>query len=922
MAEISRELDQRIYGDVYERLVSLSATADGMPPDVARMIELRQAILAAEEAVTAADRALPFPDIAAKAAAENQRTAAEDSFVQHVEQMHAAGTLEAALTYVETTTPERPEVIAARAEAERLAREAEERAAADAARFVPQAEETARPRIYMNAEFALAGLLMEVHRDLPADAAAFADNPIIQQLITARAQGEDAYRTAAETIVQQHFESGELDRSLYALQDQMRSNSFAPTAAAEGYQRHLLMNTYLERLAGIPADAADVPPAMTNLVTLARELHAMRTAPEGTHTPESIDSKTFDYLQEGTRLLRQQVPIGTFLQERYPNVIEGVGNYLSALPEVAWNNPGVLLQSAENFVGSTVGLVGDVADLGDALVGGVLNNRFFQLGSPKEWFGAGDVRLGEVVSGAVVGGLDFLTGRPELRANSNDAMVMSGTENALDGIAIMASLGTAGLAKAGVKTAVRVGLHETDDAARIALRAADDVPVATATAVTNTTLPNITASLGTVIPRATEIAQESYMGLKNLFVRFLTRQVDEAAPVVARTVDDVAPVVTRNADDVARVAAAAETIPAARIVTGLTSAFSSAASGLKNFLMGSPTRLGIFTAAAAPTVVGLGISAYESNSGGAASQMLIETAIDSARALVNSGVLTRENIGSAIRNMDEIADIMNPLDTTSVNSAAYMALRGHADPHSPAAITDAKNAALGALLLPMNAQSLAISHFIRAQVIDQVITDPQEANRVLAEEFIQDVLTKSRANALGENQITREDLKSHLATIMANPSHPLARTLNETRLADGLRQIWPDLAPQPAATRPAATETRPAAQPLDLVTRMQNGLQDISTQLGNIPGLGWLAPVFAAIAAIIGAVRDMFNGPNTTAQTDNPNRLRALATNLGETPILPRVTHDGTPADPVTTTPEERRVVTPGVTPGLTAAAP
>ena len=88
-----------------------------------------------------------------------------------------------------------------------------------------------------------------------------------------------------------------------------------------------------------------------------------------------------------------------------------------------------------------------------------------------------------------------------------------------------------------------------------------------------------------------------------------------------------------------------------------------------------------------------------------------------------------------------------------------MAMRNHADPNSPAAITDAKNAALGALLVPMNAQSLAISHFIRMQVIDQVIPNQQEANRVLAEELIQDILTKSRSNALGDNQITRDDLK-------------------------------------------------------------------------------------------------------------------------------------------------------------------
>ncbi|MBU0859266.1 MAG: hypothetical protein KJ667_04965, partial [Alphaproteobacteria bacterium] len=364
MVEISRELDQRIYGDVYERLVSLPA--EGVPPDVARMIEMRRAIITAEEAVTAAQNALPIPDMIARMAAEDQRTAAEDAFVQHVEEMHNAGRLEAALSFVENSTPERPEVIAAQAEQERLAQEAADRAAAEAARFVPQVEEAARPQIYMNADFALAGLLMEVRRDLPTDPATYANNPIIQTLVAANAQGEDAYYAAAQTIVQQHFASGELDRSLYALQDQTRSTTFAATATAEGYQRTQLMNTYLERLAGIPVDATDVPPSMTNLVALARDLHAMRTAPEGTHTAEAIEAKTFDYLQEGTQLMRQQVPIGTFLQERYPNGFESVANYIGAVPEVAWNNPGVLLQSAENLVGSTIGLTGDVLDLADA----------------------------------------------------------------------------------------------------------------------------------------------------------------------------------------------------------------------------------------------------------------------------------------------------------------------------------------------------------------------------------------------------------------------------------------------------------------------------------------------------------------------------------------------------------------------------
>jgi hypothetical protein len=402
------------------------------------------------------------------------------------------------------------------------------------------------------------------------------------------------------------------------------------------------------------------------------------------------------------------------------------------------------------------------------------------------------------------------------------------------------------------------------------------------------------------------------MGIKNYLVRLLTRQVDEAAPVVARQADEVAPVVARTTDDAAALAAARRTADdVVAAIPGLTSRFTSA---VGNFFSKPMTLGGIMTFNLGLAATQFGIAAVEVNTGGALSEAALRTVVSTTRAAIQSGAVNAETLERHIDGIGAIASVFNAIDKSAQNAAVAGVMLGFADQNSPEAIAAGKNMAASWLLQPGNAAAILGKHMLRAQVIDDAIPDRAAADRALAERFVDDIVRQSQVHALGDNQVTRDDIKAHIARVMAEPNNPLGQVFREGRVANGMRQMWPDLYQQPAATQPAVTDIR---QPLDFVSRMQSGVENIATQLGNIPGLSWLAPVFAAIAAIIGAVRDMFTG-NTTAQTDNPDRLRALASNLGETVNMPRVTHDGVVADPITVTPDERRVVTPG----LAVAAP
>lgn len=410
------------------------------------------------------------------------------------------------------------------------------------------------------------------------------------------------------------------------------------------------------------------------------------------------------------------------------------------------------------------------------------------------------------------------------------------------------------------------------------------------------------------------------MGLKNYLVRLLTRQVDEAAPVVARQADEVAPVVARTTDDAAALAAARRTADdVAAAIPGLTSRFTSA---VGNFFSKPMTLGGIMTFNLGLAATQFGIAATEVHTGGALSEAALRTVVSTTRAAIQSGAVSAETLERHIDSIGAVASVFNAIDKSAQNAAVAGVMLGFADQNSPEAIAAGKNMATSWLLQPGNAAAILGKHMLRAQVIDDAIPDRAAADRALAERLVDDIVHQSQVHALGSNQVTRDDIKAHIARIMAEPNNPLGQVFREGRVANGMRQMWPDLYQQPAVTAPTATDTRPGQQPNDFLARMQGGLQNISTQLGNIPGLGWLGPIFAAIAAIVGFVRDMFNGNNSTAQTDNPNRLQALAANLGETPNLPRVNHDGTPADPITTTPEERRTVIPGITPGMTVVAP
>ncbi|MBU0859774.1 MAG: hypothetical protein KJ667_07535, partial [Alphaproteobacteria bacterium] len=539
-------------------------------------------------------------------------------------------------------------------------------------------------------------------------------------------------------------------------------------------------------------------------------------------------------------------------------------------------------------------------DLADA------GTRYAGWGSLKEGVGLdGATMYGDVVRDTVVGGLDFVTGTPTIRENTNDQLVMDGTEVAGDIAIIVGSLGTAGLAKAGIRTGANIVRHTADDVAEVVIpRTADEFAAAAvaqttddaaaivtartaaATTTVNTTvdLAATAASLGQLVRPLADIAERTAMGIKNLFIRSATGILDDAASVAARNADAVAP----------------------------------------SLLSQPVTRGGLAAMTAAPIVIGTGIAATEVATGGAVSEAVMDGTIASMRALIASGAINAQNLETSIDAIGFITELGNAMDKSAQNGAVNAVLHA-GDPQSPETIALAKNTAIGWLLRPDNAASIIAAHGIRSQLVDDIIPDQNAADRYLAEAFIDNIVSRSHVNALGDNQITREDVRQHIESIFANPNNPLGSALRGGRLENGLRQIWPDFQAEPATAPVVPTEAfnqnaQPQEQNVIAATgmRWKGHLDSLATNLGQIQGLAWLSPIIGLIAAVVGMVAEMFQSNSTVAQTDNPERLAALGRTLGQPPgTVARVDHDGTPQDPITTGPERHLPLQPGLTPAL-----
>lgn len=903
MAELTAEMDNRVHGDVFERLASVTSAA---PAEVVRMAALRNAIAAAETAVTIAQQGvtdtgelLPYPDPLAVQAAENQRTAAEEAFVTYIDELNAAGTLEAAVTYVETNTPERPEVLAARAEQERLAAEAEARAAAEAARFVPQAEEAPRPGFFMNAEYALAGLLMEVHASLPDDPAAYADNAIISTLITAKAQGEDAYYDAAAAIVEQHYESGALDASLHDFRDsQRRFDTTMPVSPGESMQQHTYINIYLDRLAAIPATATNVPPSMAGLVALAHEVKGMMDAPAGTYTDQEIEARTYDYVQEGLRLDRQQVPVDDFLADYYPNTMESVAHYIAAVPEVAWNNPAIIIQSVENFAGGTAGLVGDVVDMVDAGTGWALRQTVGDIGSPKSWIGHGDVSYGDNVAAAVTGTLDFVTGTPEIRPGSNDEMVLEGTETALDGVLIAASLGTAGAAKVGVKTAVRL-TDDAVDAAAVTVRAADGLAAPAAAAVTTrSSVSAIAGNLGQTLPRIIDYTEEAYMGTKNRFIRWLTEAFESSAAPAARTADaavDVATPAAKTVEDLSAAMARRNTWAGSTYVSrahdGLTARAALASEQGRTMVAAGYESMAMTMRTA--RAVSSGVVAA------GASYLVADYA--SGEALSRGLAQATQALADSIREYSpEMADMLindvapavaaagvGILEQSYSSTKAYLGELTGLGADDPMVAVLADTYTSGPVAAALHAQGYEVDPVRLAEIYRE--SEGQEnpgafVTQKLQEEY--DVPPQLMAGMQGykpETPAAAVDAAADVATDAA-----AGITAAAPAVADGFR---------------AATERYTAM--LD----WRKKIDDLATSMQSMASLSWLAPVVAVVAAIVGLIADFFkpdNADNLDVQSaDGGEKIKAVANafSQGAMSITSVIGHDGAPRAPITVDP-------------------
>lgn len=328
-------------------------------------------------------------------------------------------------------------------------------------------------------------------------------------------------------------------------------------------------------------------------------------------------------------------------------------------------------------------------------------------------------------------------------------------------------------------------------------------------------------------------------------------------------------------------------------------------------ILGAPvTRGGLLAAHATFIGVPLALAATEVATHGAVSQATIDATITGAKAAINAGVFGKEDIEPTINALGFGLELMNPLDISAHNALVSGARNASGEPDSEESINRAKAAAVGYMLMPTQATMLLAKHGLRSQLADELMPDQNEADRYLAESLVNDIVEKSHANALDDHQVTHDDVKKHLQAEFAKPDSAIASMLRGGRLENGLRQMWPDLDTNPGA--PAASGSalnnsfQSAAQNAANATndlqqaagqQMQNQFMNM---LMNVPVLGAIVAAFMKINEWIQDLGSMFSA-NTSAQTENPQRLGALLERMGGGAMPEITTHDGARRAPAIT---------------------
>ncbi|HEY0901115.1 MAG TPA: hypothetical protein VGD95_03220, partial [Micavibrio sp.] len=117
-------------------------------------------------------------------------------------------------------------------------------------------------------------------------------------------------------------------------------------------------------------------------------------------------------------------------------------------------------------------------------------------------------------------------------------------------------------------------------------------------------------------------------------------------------------------------------------------------------------------------------------------------------------------------------------------------------------------------LLPDNAVSLTTKHAVRTALADSLHkNDRDAADKYIASSLVDDIVKNAQVIPLKGNQVTHDDVKASLQEILNNPEkHPVASRFFEgqDRLMNGIRQMWPQLAP----ATPAAPQDKQKKQGL------------------------------------------------------------------------------------------------------------
>jgi hypothetical protein len=203
---------------------------------------------------------------------------------------------------------------------------------------------------------------------------------------------------------------------------------------------------------------------------------------------------------------------------------------------------------------------------------------------------------------------------------------------------------------------------------------------------------------------------------------------------------------------------------------------------------------GLLIRGAALAAGGYALSAFNVLSGGKLSQSAVETTVDGIRASINSGLVSAENFENAISTAGHAIELSRGVEKAFQNGGVAIALASYEDPTSPDAVSAGKAAALGWTIEPTNLISNIGSHYLRLRLVDDIYPNRDEADLYLAQQLVNDIVDKSYASELGDNQVTEDDVKNLVQkTVAENPDSPLVKNLFQGRLANGMRQMWPDV---------------------------------------------------------------------------------------------------------------------------------